>query len=418
MKISIFIHGVPNGQRMWSTDGTDAIVTNFYGQGQGEDTKFVAEVKKNGGNVYAYYSYFKYNNVYAYDGRAGSYVGMTVRMDALCTDVINIYNVLDIVYNRDVLGRIVSCEGGKTRFIRPDLTEGDCKPIESSIVALLQGSLQSRSFTEVKEEMAKNGNAVILNPLDCDRANLVATLRQGTTIAISPQYDTIRESMIQQECQKKLTTITSEKERQASEQQREIAGCKSLNNKMQTELNMLNSKLSQYETEISQLRKENSSLQDERKRNPQTDIKRRVDDINGKIDSLSRKIDHIASSTTSESPRKKRSFIPIVSSAIVFFAVAIIGAMLFFQNKAIGKDLSGITEKIDSIYEASAQSNTKSGRKDGTQNPFDEGLSDSESQTEQFESLSDDHTSSARTAQTSSSNSDSNLPAASTGNPE
>lgn len=402
MKISIFIHGVPNGQRMWSTDGTDAIVTNFYGQGQGEDTKFVAEVKKNGGNVYAYYSYFKYNNVYAYDGRAGSYVGMTVRMDALCTDVINIYNVLDIVYNRDVIGRIVSCEGGKTRFIRPELSEGDCKPIESSIVTLLQGSLQSKSFTEIKEEMAKNGNAVILNPLDCDRANLAATLRQGTTIAISPQYDTIRESMIQQECQKKLTTITSEKERQASEQQREIAGCKSLNNKMQTELNMLNSKLSQYETEISQLRKENSSLQDERKRNPQTDIKRRVDDLNSKFDSLSRKIDNISS----ESSSNKSSTIPIIGSVIVILAVAIIGAMLYFHNNTMENNMSGIAAKMDSLYKANTEVLAEKDSETRTENPFSDEINDSQTPADKAESKPNDQNSSKDT------------PAKPAGNPE
>lgn len=352
MKISIFIHGVPNGQKVWSMDGTDAVVANYYGQGQGEETKFVAEIKKSNGTPYAYYSYLRYNNVFACDGRAGSYVGLTVRMDAMCTDVVSIYNILDIVYYKYVVGKIVSSEGGKTKFFSSEFSDSDCKPLETSIVTLLQNALHPKSFVEITDQMVKgNGAAAKLNNLDCDRSYVASLMRQGARITISPQYDTSRESRIHQDYQQMLVVSGSEKEKQIQQQQRDINELRAQISKMQAELNSCRKQIHQYEQESIKLRKENALLIEEKGRNPQVEAKKRMEELGRKIDSLSGKVDGIKQGLSSDAPVKLSladRIIPIACSVIVIATVAIFGALQYFPTKN-----SSDSGDVDSVNEES-----------------------------------------------------------------
>ena len=51
------------------------------------------EARKVSGKSYCYYNYLKYNNVTASDGRAGAYLGITLRFDAYYKDILNIYQI-------------------------------------------------------------------------------------------------------------------------------------------------------------------------------------------------------------------------------------------------------------------------------------------------------------------------------------
>ena len=88
MKVDVYIHGVPKGQRIWKTDASDdQVIALSYGAGAEEQTKYLIEVRKSGSDSYCYYSMLKYKDILAQDGRSGSYFGLTVRMDMVCTKI-------------------------------------------------------------------------------------------------------------------------------------------------------------------------------------------------------------------------------------------------------------------------------------------------------------------------------------------
>ena len=90
MDLELFIHGVPKGQKIWGKAENDlAYIQNFYTQNN-DETKFLVEIRSTKDTTFCYYSYLKYNNVVASDGRAGSYFGMTLRFDVYCADIVTI----------------------------------------------------------------------------------------------------------------------------------------------------------------------------------------------------------------------------------------------------------------------------------------------------------------------------------------
>lgn len=313
MKISIFVHGVPDGQKVWSRDGDDAIVTNYYGQGQNEDVKFLAEVRKNGNSTFAYYTYLKYNNVTAYNGRSGAYVGLTIRMDSLCTEVMNIYHVLDIVYGKNVVGKIVAEEGYKTKFITPELNESNCKAIEQAIVNLLQNAISGRSFVMLTDQMAKGTSTTKLNVLDCDKQSILNLLAQGTNVAISPQYDTAKEGM------------------QTAKLQRTISELQAQNSKLKADLNDCNMRLNRMEESNRRMQRETEQMQERMRKNLQYETPSITDETSDSKELLSSKI------------------FPFLCTLIIIAAIGASWYLQKTQTDALAQNCRNIEIKLDSL---------------------------------------------------------------------
>ena len=191
MKVEVYIHGVPKGQCIWKTDACDdPVITLFYGAGAEEQTKYLVEVRKSGTDSYCYYSMLKYKNVSAQGGRQGSYFGITIRMDMLCTKVQALFHILDIVYNSDVLGSIIKTDGDRLQFLITDFkeVETNCKRIVDKIMAILGQSVWGKDFIVIVPSMLSGKLCSKQNLSDFSSESALSCIRQGGSVSVSTDY--------------------------------------------------------------------------------------------------------------------------------------------------------------------------------------------------------------------------------------
>ena len=119
MEVELFIHGVPNGEGFWGKEDDRNYFGTFYDHST-DEVKFLVQNRASKGKLYCYYNYLVYKtvgsptpNVVAYDGRDGSYFGLSLRLDAYCKDVMNMYRILDTIYNIYVCGSLLKMEKSK-----------------------------------------------------------------------------------------------------------------------------------------------------------------------------------------------------------------------------------------------------------------------------------------------------------------
>lgn len=190
MKVGFYIHGVPNGQRIWGNGGDDQVINQFYGAASEEQTKFLAEVRKSGGQNFCYYSILKYNNVSAESGRAGSYFGLTIKMDMVCTKVKTMFQILDLIYNSAIVGKFLKKEGERLQYIISDFKEKEdhCKAIFDKIMTLLGQSLDGNDFVSITPSMLNGKGTPKYNLAEYSSEIAFANLNQYGSVAVSAEY--------------------------------------------------------------------------------------------------------------------------------------------------------------------------------------------------------------------------------------
>ena len=107
--IKLRVHGVPSeGQQIWGADIAESYVENFYGRKSSVLAQLIVEIiPSNGINNY-YYTYLRGKDIIGRDGRAGSsYFALTLCMNHLYTDLVNLYNVLDASFNKFIVGSVL-----------------------------------------------------------------------------------------------------------------------------------------------------------------------------------------------------------------------------------------------------------------------------------------------------------------------
>lgn len=233
MKIDIYIHGVPNGQRIWGTGGDDQVINQFYGAGNDEQTKFLAEVRKSGGHNYCYYSILKYKNISAESGRAGSYFGLTVRMDMVCTKVKTIFQILDMIYSHAILGKFLKRDGERLQYVVSDFKEKEshCKSIIDKLITMLDQSVESNDFVAITPSMLNAKNTPRHNIAEYSSEAAFASISQNGSIAVSPEYPSVQMAAyirkkdaevntIKQQSQQDISRIQQQASQELQEQER------------------------------------------------------------------------------------------------------------------------------------------------------------------------------------------------------
>lgn len=97
MNVEVFIYGTPTGNCFYGKTDEKIYFDTFY---NGDKANYLSvKIRKAGDNkVYCYYNYLVYQNVIGKQGRPGSFFGITLRLDAYCMDIQNIYRILDNVF--------------------------------------------------------------------------------------------------------------------------------------------------------------------------------------------------------------------------------------------------------------------------------------------------------------------------------
>ena len=119
MDVEILLHGVPSGQDYFGIKEEQKLAESFY-TSSNESVKLVVEARKNGNTPYVYYTYLRYKNIVGAGGRSGSYIGITLRLDMYYTDVVHMYNMLDIAFKKYIIGALLTSTGESYKYISPD----------------------------------------------------------------------------------------------------------------------------------------------------------------------------------------------------------------------------------------------------------------------------------------------------------
>lgn len=268
MDLELFIHGVPKGQKIWGRAENDlAYIQNFYTQNT-DETKFLVEIRNTKDKVYCYYSYLKYNNVVASDGRAGSYFGMTLRFDVYCADVVTIYNILDVVYKKHIVGYLLSGENSKNKFLLADFPQdsSELKEVENCIFSLIRLSIANTDFISLQKLQAtKDGSSLEVNLLDCTKENILSVMRKCSKVAISPYYPTVKDKNTQKNIKEQIATFEKTKENEIAtlknSLQQQINQSAIEKNALQQKVNELTSEKEKLTASVSSLEKEKQTLQ-------------------------------------------------------------------------------------------------------------------------------------------------------------
>ena len=277
LNISLFVHGVPMGQKIWGPKGDDQrYMSSFYGPKWDSPEVMKVEVMTFGGVTNCYYSFVKGQNVCDSQGRAGSYFALTLRINAFYVDAQNMYNILKAAYEKMCVGLCVQDTGAIIKYLVADFQSIDSKlkDIENHIVnyigefsvnedivslsgfpAISQGASLNVNLHECMKDVAlacvKKAGKIMVSPyfLPANAAKTVdkykaemETVRQKAQQEIELQQRTSQEKIasITQESQAKMLTVTQQAEEKLrlSEQcsQQQIAQARAENERKMQEL--------------------------------------------------------------------------------------------------------------------------------------------------------------------------------------
>lgn len=252
MNIEVFIHGVPNGQSFWGKAEDQNYIGNFYDQSSSDTVRFLIQTRSIGNNIYCYYHYLVYNNVISYDGRKGSYFGLSVRLDMYCKDFWGVYKVLDTVFRNCVLNCILENKSGNYKYMVssfPDKSE-KIKAMQDKIIKLFQISFNQAYFCRLVGFGGGNNQLPQANIHEVSENEVESAIRKYGKIALSPYYSTGKERKLEQDYNSKLQTV----KQQYQNELHEISRAKEL------ESNRIKANYDSINKECSRLRNENNDL--------------------------------------------------------------------------------------------------------------------------------------------------------------
>ncbi len=247
MTVDFILHGVPNGQDFWGASDDNHYFSTFYVQ-KNEKEYLSVEARKVSGKSYCYYNYLKYNNVTAADGRAGAYLGITLRFDAYYKDILNVYQIFEIIYN-NFLDTILdkNGEGIKFKVAKFEAAERELNEIKKKVVSLIQLSATAKDFTALNDSFFNNEDKTIQAfLLDCTPENVLQALKKYGKVDISKYYPSTNEAKKMRSIEERYASTISQKDKDLSEKNLNI-------NKLTDECQGLKKDLSAEKEEVVRL---------------------------------------------------------------------------------------------------------------------------------------------------------------------
>ena len=278
MTVDFILHGVPNGQDFWGANDDNHYFSTFYVQ-KSEREYLSIEARKVSGKSYCYYNYLKYNNVTAADGRAGAYLGITLRFDAYYKDILNIYQLFEIVYN-NLLDTIFEKNGEaiKYKISKFEAADSNLNEIKKKVVNLIQLSATAKDFTALNDSFFNNEDKTLpAFLLDCTPDNVLQALKKYGKIDVSKYYPSNNEAKKMRNIEERFIATISQKDKDLEEKNQQIS-------KIVDDCQNLKSNLSAEKEEVLRLGKVVSEKENTIKKN-EASLKQ-VDELKSKIEKL------------------------------------------------------------------------------------------------------------------------------------
>lgn len=256
MDVEFFVHGIPKGQDFWGNEEERAFIGNFYDNSD-DKQKFVIQARTVNGKQYFYYSYLVHADIVDSESRAGSYYGMTLRLDQLCIDFMNVYRILDVVFNSYVIGKLLVKDKSKLKYLVSKFEDSEIKEIQDKVMQLLQDTLSNDSFSKVSGIAVTGDRYTKWNIYDFTKDSLLKAISQYGKIALSPYYPSILESSARQQCENKIKSIQQQYQALINENTSEYEKKEQNTN---TELKSQKGQIAKLETSTKSKDKENAEL--------------------------------------------------------------------------------------------------------------------------------------------------------------
>lgn len=245
MELKFIVSGVPSGENMWGPQSDSTFLGTLYVTSK-VNTKFDIRLNRSGNTIYAYYHYLVYNTINDFDGRAGAYIGLTVRIDAYCVDYLSIYNILDIIYRKKFVGSILKhVSGGRLQFTIPsfDKVGEELNEIEKYIRTSLGNCITNADFKPIPSLPTARAN-IKLNFDEASEKEVLQAVGQFGQCSLSSEYESRNVGVL----------LKQEFKRGSDSRNAEIVRLRSEIDGLQSQMQLLQKKEDQEKTKLSSSR--------------------------------------------------------------------------------------------------------------------------------------------------------------------
>lgn len=258
MTVDLILHGVPNGQDIWGVSDDTHYISTFYVQ-KDEREYLSIGIRKVDGKPYCYYNFLKYNGVTASDERAGAYIGITLRFDAYYKDILNVYQLCEIVYN-NLLDTIFIKNGENVKFkiAKFEDAEQELNEIKKKTFNLINLSATAKDFAPINDTFFSNDSKTVKAfLLDCTPDNVMQALVKYGKVEISKYYPSVNEAKKLKGVEDRYIATIAQKDKDLQKANLQIEDLTSERQRLQSdlqdkinEINTLNRLISEKEDAI------------------------------------------------------------------------------------------------------------------------------------------------------------------------
>ena len=237
MTVDLILHGVPNGQDIWGVSDDTHYISTFYVQ-KDEREYLSIEARKVAGKPYCYYNFLKYNGVTASDERAGAYIGITLRFDAYYKDILNVYQLCEIVYN-NLLDTIFIKNGENVKFKIAKFVEAENELVEikKKLFNLINLSATAKDFMPINDSFFSNDSKTVKAfLLDCTPDNVMQAIVKYGKVEISKYHPSVNEAKKLRGVEERYIATIAQKDKDLQNANSQIEDLRLEQNRLQNEL--------------------------------------------------------------------------------------------------------------------------------------------------------------------------------------
>lgn len=348
MDVEVFIYGTPIGNSFYGKKEEKNYFDTLYNSRENQNFLLVNIRKAEDNNIYCYYNYLIYQKVIGKEGRSGSFFGITLRLDAYCMDIKNIYGILNTTYNTYIKGELFESIGESLKYIVNDFSDTSKmeiikKTVEDLFSKTFKGKVNT-CFTNIDNTFALRGdNTYKINLYDFPDDSILQFIKETGKYYISPYYPTQEISKVKQQYDKQLKVI-----QQQHESEKKVVLEKNI--KLQSSLTESRDKEKSLQFKIDQKNKEIQQLENKLNNFGQIkEIDSLIEQIKNPIEKLSNYIGHITpvvADKISQTGRKWYSnLFEIIRKSIPFVNMFLLIFLLFHSINIISFPFSENTDE-------------------------------------------------------------------------
>jgi hypothetical protein len=226
LKLNLFVHGVPKGQKIWGPQEEDRIfLESFYSKKSNLDAQLQVDVMKIGKEVYCYYTYLRGGNMLDVDNRQGSYFALTIRINAYYNDLFNMYSILEASYQKFILGKILTSNESSSKYLVDDFQQSDdnLASLEKEIINYLSSFSNGSDFISLENFVTNSKLACQnINLLECSNKNVFSYIKEKGNISISPFHASKQFSDYVRKKEEEVEKMKLEAQKQIGEEKRKL----------------------------------------------------------------------------------------------------------------------------------------------------------------------------------------------------